>query len=212
LDEQLAELDGLLATMCTSASEALRDATVALVDGRERLAQRVIAGESAVQALRDRVEETASLALLFHAPVAGDLRSVVAAIHSSADVERMERLAVHVAQASCNGRPRLPEEVRPAFREMGTAAVELGLKVARVVRSRNVVLALDLPADDDLLDDLHRRMFTVLMHPDWTHGIATAVGVTLLARYYERFADRAVKVARSTVFAVTGEKPEALLR
>jgi len=49
--------------------------------------------------------------------------------------------------------------------------------------------------DDDEMDDLHRTLFGVLMDPQWPHGVAAAVDVTLLSRFYERFADHAVSVA-----------------
>jgi phosphate transport system protein len=45
------------------------------------------------------------------------------------------------------------------------------------------------------------------MSPDWEHGVATAVDVTLLGRFYERFADHAVAVARRVEFIVTGKMP-----
>ena len=70
-----------------------------------------------------------------------------------------------------------------------------------------MVLAIELGADDDEMDALHGRMFGVLMDRSWPHGVASAVDVTLLARYYERFADHAVTVAGETVTAVTGREP-----
>ncbi|HEX8760964.1 MAG TPA: phosphate transport system regulatory protein PhoU, partial [Pseudonocardiaceae bacterium] len=57
---------------------------------------------------------------------------------------------------------------------------------------------------------LHRHMFTVLMDRDWPHGVAAAVDVTLLARFYERYADHAVAVARRVIYAVTGRMPGPL--
>jgi phosphate transport system protein len=83
----------------------------------------------------------------------------------------------------------------------------MALKTAEVVRTRNVLLAVELDADDETMDALHARMFGVLMDRSWPHGIASAVDVTLLARYYERFADHAVLVADETVTAVTGQRP-----
>ena len=62
--------------------------------------------------------------------------------------------------------------------------------------------------DDDAMDDLHRHLFTVLMDQEWKHGVAAAVDVTLLSRFYERFADHAVEVARRVIFQVTGEFPD----
>jgi phosphate transport system protein len=198
--------------MCVAAASALNRATAALLESRERLAVQVIAGDTEIDAMRARVEEIAADALLFHTPVAGDLRAVVSAIRAADDLERMGDLALHVADVVRlrHPKPALPAEVRPAFGEMGRLAVQIALKTAKVVRTRNVIMAAELDADDDAMDLLHRRMFEVLMDPTWQHGIPTAVDVTLLARYYERFADHAVTVARETVYVVTGEQPDTL--
>lgn len=206
LSQQLGELSELLGQMCVASAQALHRATAALLEDRVRLAEQVVAGDAAIDVLRARVEELAGEALLFHAPVAGDLRAVVSAIRAAGDIERMGDLALHVADVVRMRSPRraLPAEVRDDFAEMGRLAVRSALKAADVARSRNVVMAAELDADDDAMDLLHRRMFSVLMHPTWPHGVPTAVDITLLARYYERFADHAVVVADETVYAVTG--------
>jgi phosphate transport system protein len=212
LPQQLAELAELLGRMCTAAAGALNRATAALLESRERLAVQVVAGDEVIDVLRAQVEELAGDALLFHSPVAGDLRAVVSAIRTAGDVERMGDLALHVAQVVQMRHPEaaLPPEVRPAFAEMGKVAVQLALKAAEVARTRNVIMAAELDTDDDAMDVLHREMMEVLMDERWPHGVRTAVDVTLLARYYERFADHAVVVARETVYAVTGQEPDAL--
>jgi phosphate transport system protein len=212
LPQQLSELSELLGRMCTAAAGALNRATAALLESRERLASQVVAGDEAIDALRAQVEELAGDALLFHSPVAGDLRAVVSAIRSAGDIERMGDLALHVAEVvrMRSPNPALPAEVRPAFAEMGKVAVQLALKAAEVARTRNVILAAELDTDDDAMDVLHRQMMEVLMNERWPHGVRSAVDITLLARYYERFADHAVVVARETVYAVTGQEPDAL--
>jgi phosphate transport system protein len=101
----------------------------------------------------------------------------------------------------------LPDEVVPYFAEMGRIAVALARKAAEVIRSRDVEMAVALEDDDDAMDDLHRHMFSVLMDPSWTHGVGPAVDITLLARFYERYADHAVTVARRVVYVVTGRMP-----
>jgi phosphate transport system protein len=212
LPQQLHELADLLGEMCTAAAGALNRATTAMLDGRVRLAEQVIAGDARIDAMRAQLEEVATDALLFHSPVAGDLRAVVSAIRAAGDIERMGDLALHVAQVVSMRHPQpvLPPEVRDDFAQMGTVAVQLALKAAEVARSRNVILAVELDADDDAMDKLHRHMFAVLMDPSWPHGVPAAVDITLLARYYERFADHAVVVAGHTVYAVTGEEPDAI--
>jgi phosphate transport system protein len=209
LPRQLADLTRLLAEMATATAGAIQRATTALLERRERLAHRVIIGDAKIDALRAQVEEIATDALLFHAPVAGDLRAAVAAIRAAGDLERMGDLALHIAEAAQRGRP-VPGEVCPDFHRMGCLAVDMALKTAEVARSRNVLLATELDADDDAMDGLHRHMFTVLMDPTWAHGVPAAVDLTLLARYYERFADHAVLVAREIVYAVTGQAPDAI--
>jgi phosphate transport system protein len=199
--------------MCTEAATSLRGATTGLLDGRVRLAEKIVAGDAAMRGLGAGVESIATDALLFHAPVAGDLRRVVAAIRSSADLERMGVLARHVAEVAVRhggGICAVPDQVRPAFAEMGRVGVALAHKAAEVVRTRNVLLAIELDRDDEAMDTLHAQMFTVLMNRSWPHGVAAAVDVTLLARYYERFADHAVLIAEETVTAVTGRRTHDL--
>jgi phosphate transport system protein len=209
LPQQLTELSELLGQMCTTTASALQRATSALLEGRTRLAEQVVIGDAAVDALRARVEELAGDALLFYGPVAGDLRAVVSAIRTAGDIERMGDLAVHVAKFVQRGLT-VPDEVRDDIAEMGRLAVQLARKAADVVSSRNVIMAVELDADDDAMDALHEHMFEVLMDPAWPYGVPAAVNLTLLARYYERFADHAVVVARETVYAVTGQEPDTI--
>ena len=59
--------------------------------------------------------------------------------------------------------------------------------------------------DDDAMDDLHRRFFERIAASDWAHGTEAAVDMTLISRYYERFADHAVTIAKRVVYVATGE-------
>jgi len=87
-------------------------------------------------------------------------------------------------------------------------AARLAVKVGEVIEGRDVPLARELEAEDDLMDALHRELFSILLADSWTHGIEPAIDVTLLGRYYERFADHAVLVARRVIYLVTGVWPE----
>ncbi len=207
------QLSDLLARMCDQAAADLRGATAGLLEGRSRLAEKVVDGSATIRGLRAGVEEVATDALLFHAPVAGDLRRVVAAIRSSGDLERMGVLARHIAETAVRrgGPSAVPDRVRPAFAEMGRVGVALAHKAGEVVRTQNVLMAVELERDDEAMDALHARMFEVLMDRSWPYGTAAAVDVTLVARYYERFADHAVLVAAETATAVTGRRPQDLM-
>jgi phosphate transport system protein len=204
--DQLAEQ---LAVMCESVGFAMRKATDALLNVDLALAEEVISGDLKIDQLRNQAEEDAFALLALQAPVATDLRVVVSAIHAAGDLERMGDLALHVARAARRRHPAsvLPEPVKPYFAEMGKVACELAQKAADVIRNPDVERAQQLDSDDDAMDDLHRHMFTVLMGREWLHGVASAVDITLLARFYERYGDHAVAVARRMVYVITGQMP-----
>jgi phosphate transport system protein len=210
--EQLDELADSLAGMCSQVAQALARATTALLAADLQLAEQVISDDIRIDQLRAAAEEQAFALLALQAPVATDLRIVVAAIHGAGDVERMGDLALHVAQAARRRHPLpvLPDPVKPYFAEMGRVGVALAEKAGEVIRTRDLAAAAELESDDDAMDDLHRHMFTVLMARDWQHGVGPAVDITLLARFYERYADHAVAVARRIVYVVTGRMPGPL--
>ena len=150
--------------------------------------------------------EEAFVLLALQAPVASDLRAVVGSIQIVADVDRMGALALHVAKIARRRHPRhaVPEEVNSYFAEMGRVAVELGNIAREVQLSQDPRQAARIDEEDDAIDELHPRLFGVLMDRQWRHGMAAAVDVTLLGRFYERFADHTVEVARRVIFQATG--------
>jgi phosphate transport system protein len=206
--EQLEALKATLGDMCGIAGVAMERATQALLQADLLLAEQVITDHDRLLAMSTQAEEKAFVVLALQAPVAGDLRTVVGSMQSMADAERMGGLAGHVAKIVRRRHPAhvLPEEVNGYFAEMGAVAVDLG-KIARdVVLSDDPDRAAQIRHDDDAMDELHDHLFTVLMDREWKHGVASAVDVTLLGRFYERFADHAVEIGNRVVFQATGEQ------
>jgi phosphate transport system protein len=208
--EQLDQLSEQLGDMCGLAGAAMERATQALLQADLALAEQVISDHDQIVAMSARAEEAAFVLLALQAPVAGDLRSIVSAIQIVADVDRMGALALHVAKIARRRHPQhaLPEEVNGYFSEMGRVAVELGNSAQEVLLTRDPEKAARISEEDDAMDDLHRHLFTVLMDREWKHGVTAAVDVTLLSRFYERFADHAVEIARRVIFQATGNLPE----
>ncbi|HWC79100.1 MAG TPA: phosphate signaling complex protein PhoU [Pseudonocardiaceae bacterium] len=207
--DQLGDLANHLADMCGMVATAMERATTALLEADLALAEQVISDDLKVDEARTAYEEEAYALLALQAPVATDLRTVLAVIHAAESLERMGDLAQHVAKASRRQHPKhvLPEDVAPYFRQMGEIAVSLAHKAEQVIRDQDAELGRTLDDEDDEMDNLHRHLFTVIMDRDWQHGVAAAVDVTLLGRFYERYADHAVSVAKRTVFVVTGRMP-----
>ncbi len=207
--EQLDSLNNQLAEMCRMAGVAMERATQSLLQADLVLAEQVIGDHEHIAQTSARAEETAFVLLALQAPVAGDLRSIVTSIQIVADVERMGALALHVAKIARRRHPQhaLPEEVNGYFAEMGRLAVDLATSAREVLLSRDPDKARRIREEDDAMDDLHRHLFSVMMDREWKHGVAAAVDVTLLGRFYERFADHAVEISRRVIFQVTGKLP-----
>ncbi len=204
---RLADLGDHGARMCQVAGDAMRDATRSLLDIDLALAEKVIASDVTLDEMRAGAEEVVLELLALQSPVATDLRSVVSALWIVADVQRMGTLAIHVAKAARRRHPAavLPSEIRPTFERMGSVAVHLAEQARLILLDRDVDLATGLESEDELMDDLHKEMFAALMSPSWSHGVQTAVDISLLGRFYERFGDHAVAVGRRVIFLVTGE-------
>jgi phosphate transport system protein len=206
---ELGQLAEELAHMCSMSATAMELATRALLDTDLGLAEQVIGDDAKIDDARSSCEEHAYALLALQAPVATDLRTVLAAIHAAESLERMGDLALHVAKAARRRHPQpvVPEQVRPYFSEMGRVAVELARDAEQVILNKDIEQARSLEEADDEMDDLHRHLFTVIMDKEWSYGVGSAVDVTLLGRFYERFADHAVSVAKRVVFVVTGRMP-----
>ncbi len=207
--EQMSELASVLGEMAGLAGSAMERATQSLLQADLAMAEHVITEYDRISELSHIAEERAFALLALQAPVAGDLRSVVSGIQMTADIDRMGALALHVANIARRRHPNhvLPEEVNGYFAEMGRIAVALGAAAQEVLQTRDPERAARLRDEDEAMDDLHRHLFSVLMDREWQHGVAAAVDITLLGRFYERFADHAVEVGRRVVFLATGKLP-----
>ena len=212
-DEYHDDLDSIstsLVEMANLVGSAMSRATTALLDADLQMAETVIAADNAVDELYRDLEAKAFELLVRQQPVATDLRQVVTSLRMVADLERMGDLALHVAKVARRRYPSsaVPPELRSTILQMGHAAEEIVAKAGSVVASRDIAMAAQLEKDDDVMDGLHRTLFTVMLAPEWNAGVEAAIDIALVGRYYERFADHAVSVARRVVYLVTGERPE----
>lgn len=204
---KLAALTDQLSEMCRLAGEAMECASRSLLQADLRLAEQVIGGHENLRFASAKAEESGFELLALQSPIGRDLRAIVSSIQIVADLERMGALALHVAEIARRRHPRsaLPEEMTGYFAEMGRIAVELANSAHQVIMSCDLGMARYIREADDAMDDLHRHLFTVMMDREWKHGTTAAVDVTLLSRYYERFADHAVEISRRIIFQATGQ-------
>ncbi|WP_341721078.1 phosphate signaling complex protein PhoU [Micromonospora sp. FIMYZ51] len=204
-DEQLDRLTGVLATMSRDAGAAIRGASAALFDVDRATAEAVLAGDAVLDRHRAEAEALVPQVLVRHQPVASDLRLVVCALRIAAALERMGDLAVHIAKVVLMRYPVgvVPEPAVPVLTTMAEAAARMAEKTAVVLATRDQLAATQLGLDDDEVDAAEKRLLSLLVS-GWPYGVESAIDLALVGRYYERYADHAVNVARQVVFLVTG--------
>jgi phosphate transport system protein len=199
LIDDLASATRLTSQMMTNASVALHHADLAV-------AELVISGKQQLTTRCEGMQQRCVTLLALQAPVATELRIVVAALHVLGDLRRMGNLAGHIAKIVLmeHFAVPIPGEIRPVFARMGLLATSLAHDAATAIENRDPLSADRLAQDDEEVDALRRRTFRILLSKDWPHGVQSAVDAALIGRYYERFADHAVAIARQVSFIVTG--------
>lgn len=205
---ELIDLTDRLKQMADHVAVAMHDATEALLTQDLELAEKVIAADHSLDLQQLELDEQAVDMLARQAPVATDLRTVVAALRMSATLERMGDLAEHVALTA---RRRYPEpvatpEVAEIFRDMGRRDEEMVRMAASVIETRDLKLAALVEKKDDLVDAGLQQIFDVLFAEDYAGTAGEAVDLTLVSRFYERFGDHAVSLVKRVGFLVTGEE------
>ncbi|MEU6743206.1 phosphate signaling complex protein PhoU [Streptosporangium sandarakinum] len=208
--EELDALTDRLIEMTRLVRSGISRATTALLDSDLQLAESVISQDEEVDRLFAEMEASIFELMARQQPVAVDLRMIIAALRMGTDLERMGDLAEHVAKVVRLRHPEsaIPPELRATILEMGQVAERLVTKTGSCIASRDVEAAMEMHGDDDAMDRLHRRLFKTLLADDWRHGVEPAIDVTLIGRYYERYADHAVRVANDVVYLVTGSRPQ----
>jgi phosphate transport system protein len=206
-DSELKALGDDLLAMANRVEHAITSAGQALSTGDLALAETVIADDLAIDHLERQLDERCIHLLAQQQPVATDLRIVVSALRMSATLERMGDLARHIAEIARGRYPRqaVPQALTGTFSEMDDAARRLANRIVTLLETRDLALAESIENDDDRLDGLHGDTFTAMLGGGWTGTPQQTVDVTLLGRYYERFGDHGVSIARRIVYLVTGD-------
>ena len=205
--EQLDQINDDLVEMTRLVGSAMNRATQALLDADLSLAEAVIDFDDKVDSLASNLEESCYELVALQQPVATDLRILIGALRMASSLERMGDLAEHVAKQARMRYPKVavPEELRATFEEMGGLAEAIVSETGSVIATKDVALCADIARHDEQMDRLHRELFTIVLSSSWKYGIEEAIDVTLLSRFYERYADHAVSISRRVVTIVTGE-------
>ena len=203
------ELDGVsqsLVDLTSMVSQSIAKASAAILNSDLKLAEEVIAADTQIDTFQHDLDSRIIDIIARQQPVASDLRALVTALRMSADLERMGDMSHHIAKIARLRHPAsaVPAELVDIFKQLGEATELIANKTGKVIATRDTEMALQVEKDDDVIDTLHGQLIGALLDDKWSHGVTAAIDMTLLGRYYERFADHAVSVSRRVYFLVTG--------
>ena len=205
--EEIDAIGQSLLNMATLVNQAMSDATKALVNADLTLAEKVIAADDVIDQMQHDLDARTINLMARQQPVASDLRTLVTGLRMSADLERMGDMAHHIAKSARMRYPNsaIPEELKPLITKMGETANKIIAKLIQVMKDRDLNKSLEIPADDDEMDKLHRQLIAAILADDWKHDNEMTIDLTLIGRNYERCCDHAVSISRRIYYLVTGE-------
>jgi len=153
------------------------------------------------------VEEMGFVLLALEAPVARDLRRLVALLRLVHDVERSASLAAHVVASTAHLDARLlPQDLRAQVEELARRSTAVFCAGLDAWRRRDALAVHELGRDDSDVDRIRTRLLVEARRLEGDPDAVMALG--LIARYLERLADHGVRFAQHATFAVTGERVE----
>ena len=207
------ELNGLLDSlqhMAVLVEVAVREASSSLLEPDLARAEAVISNDSQLDAMHEELEYRCLSLLALQAPGAGELRTIVSAIRVVFELARMGDLAAHVAKIARLRFPdsAVPDSLRENFSRMSEVCLAMIRLANQSLKDRDAVSAMRMAEIDHEIDHLRRDHFGVLLDESWSGSVEQAIDVALLGRYFERFADHAVAVARRVIYIITGQFPE----
>ena len=208
-DDDITRLRGLIGEMGGLAELAIHDAMQALVRGDDELARQVVERDKQLDELESETDAMAVRLIALRAPMADDLREIVAALKISGVIERIGDYAKNIARRVSEIEHRRRFEPLTLVPAMADVAAQMVHDVLTAYAARDPVLARDVierdAKVDAFYDSIFRNLVSHMMENPAT--ISSAAQLLFVARSLERIGDHATNVAEMVHYAATGSYP-----
>ena len=198
-NEALRAVEGKVVELFALVGEDFAVATAALLNGDAGALKVVAERQANIEGIYGELELLVDRQLLLQAPVADQLRLLLSVLRILPDQDRAHRLALHIAEHATHV---LSDDLSPRTRGllegMGDTAADMWNKAANAWYERDRTAAATLEEQDDDMDSLYSALVAELA--SGTMRLPVIMDMTLVARYFERFADHAVNIARRVVY------------
>jgi phosphate transport system protein len=207
-DDDIGHLRALVSQMGGLAEQAIGDAMLAMERNDTLLAKQVRKKDKQIDAIEAEVEKLAVRVIALRAPMADDLREVVAALKIAAVIERIGDYAKNIAKrvplVHTAGIERIEAiSVLPAMAQMASEMVH---DVLDAFSARDAEAAIRVSERDNRLDDFYDSIFRTLVTymVENPRTVSEVAHLLFVAKNIERIGDHATNVAEMVYFAATG--------
>jgi phosphate transport system protein len=201
--EEPGEIDRLFAQAFALVGEGIAGATHALLAGDRDAAKELMRRDEVVDDLIGEISRTVQYQLVLGETTADERRELVATLRMLPDMERNGDLAEHIARRAARGLgAEMSARSRGLVERMGEVAATIWHETADAFAERSAAAATSIDDLDDELDDLHVTLTAELVAG--TMPLPVAIELAMVARFYERFGDHAVNLARRMATLVLG--------
>ncbi len=209
-DEDLNRLRGLISEMGGRAEQALLQAMSALNNGDLDLAAQVVRDDKKIDALESEVEQLAVQTIALRAPMADDLREMIAALKIVSVVERIGDYAKNIAKRVALMDQTRSIEAIPLLMSMSSIVVELIHDALDSFAARDAELAVRVTVRDKNVDDFYNSIFRTLVTFMMENPklISESAHLLFVAKNLERMGDHATNIAEMVYYVVTGGRME----
>ncbi len=205
-DDDLNELRGMISEMGGRSEQALSSAIEALANHDLRLADEIVENDRLIDELEAQIEKRIVQVLALRAPMADDLRDMVAALKIAGVVERIGDYAKNIAKRIPLMTANRSNEAVALLQSMAEIAAEMVHDALDAFAARDSELAQRVCERDKAVDDFYssifRTMVTYMMENP--RNIGESAHLLFVARNIERIGDHATNVAEMVHYAATG--------
>ena len=206
-DDDMDEIRGLIAEMGARAETAVISAMNSLNAHDSELAANIRAEDKIIDNLETEVEKLVVRTIALRAPMADDLRELIAALKMSAVIERIGDYAKNIAKRVPQMEGKIPAAATEQLVRMGEIVVEMIRTAMDAYAKRDVDLARAVTVRDDDVDQLNKDLFVdfvayVVKNPQNATEVAHLL---FTAKNLERIGDHTTNVAQMIYFTETGE-------
>lgn len=205
-DNELQQLRALIGTMGGLAEAQVVAAIDALVRRDVDSAMRVAAADKRIDAIETEAEKLAITTIALRAPMADDLREIIAALKISNMLERVGDYATNIAKRTTVLAQSAPIQPAVIIPEMGRAVASMIKDALDAYADRDADLAIEVTERDTVVDDLYAALFRSLLTymMENPHHITPSAHLLFIAKNLERIGDHATNIAEVVYFSVTG--------